>query len=234
MIGPRNWGVPNWEIEIEYLVPTGTRELLYLAWQFLRRNHEYRAFWIEKNEPSIDDDGYWIDETGEERHPWEEATSQFGLAIPHNPTLNMGAYFIGSGSRELRHSVSNNGVCNTSISASEIGFIFDMTLPLEGQFKRALESAKSLQSYRKEQGVLQFKNTKVRLNKYMSYLRVLDADDAGALENKIEETLFPSLTNEHPDYRRRAALRDSRKAARRLRDQDYRLLVNAWAASSEK
>jgi hypothetical protein len=230
----QDWGVPNWKIETEYQVPSGTRALLNFAWQFLRRNHEYRTFWVEKVVPVIDADGQWIDEPNGIGHILDEAESRFGIVDPREPTMNRGAYFAAAGVHQLRYIKSNNGICDISLKESDVGFIFDMTLPLEGQFVRALESAKRHQERRKQQGVLSFKNTKVRIEKYISYLRILDADDAAADPNEIGEALFPSLGNEYPDWRRRTALRDSRNAARRLRDQDYRLLVSAWAASSEK
>ncbi len=224
----QDWGVPDWTCEIQYQLPPRSEPLLFWAWQFLRRNHEYRKFWIENVVPIIDEDGQWLDEPYGIGHILDEAQSEFGLAVPHEPTMNRGAYFAASGNHQLRYIKNNNGLCNVSMQEYEVGFIFDMSLTLESQFERALEAAKLLQERRKQQGVLRFKNTKVRTDKYIMYLRILDADDAGASSDKIGEALFPLIRNEYPEYRRTAALRDYRKAAKRLRDHDYRLLANGF------
>ena len=224
----RDWGLPNWEIEAEYEAPSNVRPLLYFAWQFLRRNHEYRKFWCESGVQFVDDDGGCVG------HIRAEAEARFGLLTPCDPSNASGSFFAASGTHELRHFKSSNGICSYSLEESEIGYIFDMTMPLEGQFKKALKSAKALQAGRAQQGTLAFKNTKIRTEKYITYLRILDADDAAADEKEIGDRLFPTLENTHPDYRLRIKLRDFRNAAQRLRDFDYRLLALVWANSKEK
>jgi hypothetical protein len=52
--GKTDWGLPDWTLKAGYPAPCGPREKTIWAWEFLRRNPEYRVFWKEKIEPFID------------------------------------------------------------------------------------------------------------------------------------------------------------------------------------
>jgi hypothetical protein len=73
--------------------------------------------------------------------------------------------------------------------------------------------------------VLTFKNTRETPAKYVTYLRILDADDSNAADSEIGGILFPNLSNIYPESLRSQTLANHRSAARRLRDSDYRRIA---------
>jgi hypothetical protein len=221
-----DWGVPDWQLQDLYLSPAGRSRMLVWAWQFLRRNPEYRAYWQEKVQPLIEEDGALGGSCG---GVIDEVRRTFGLLLPTPPAMPNGAHFAAVGVRRIQAWASYNP---NRLEPFEVGYIFDMTLPLGGQFAQALKDAKLFQKNRAQEGILTHKNPRETSKKYATYLRILDADDAGADQKTIENTLFPELNNHYPEFQRTKALRNHRKAAQRLRDTDYRLLAALAVASS--
>ena len=136
-----DWGVPNWRHSEGYQVPPGLSPMLWWAWQFLRRNPEYRAYWQEYVLP----DGTFMDGSW---HVVTEIQNRFGLASPRSPSLPTGAEFFAAGLRVIGFT----GAECVRLTRSDIGYIFDMTLPLGPQFERALTHAKEIQIDREQQG----------------------------------------------------------------------------------
>ncbi len=73
-----------------------------------------------------------------------------------------------------------------------------------------------------------------QLKKYPIYLRLLDADFAGADIQKMVEVLYPGDANNYPDYSASRKARQQLKAARLLRDSDYWLVSALSGRAREK
>jgi Family of unknown function (DUF6499)/Uncharacterized conserved protein (DUF2285) len=220
MTAATKWGVPEWRDIAAYPHPKGRDRMLRWAWEFLRRNPEYRKRWENMASKFIDNEGYALDGS---LPVIKEFAERFGLVaplIPSNPASKEPPWFKASMVRELRPpSVA------LKLKPTELGYVFDLTMPLEGQFARALWQAKSVQKGWVDRGRVQFRNTRTRADKYITYLRIIDAEDSGCSPREIRDKLFANMDNEHPTFHRKEAFRDHRTAAMRLRDSDYRLLA---------
>lgn len=218
--GLPRWGVPDWHGESGYPAPNKSTLPQMWAWQFLRRNPEYRTFWEEKIQPLIDETfvpGPLVLELGE----------RFGLMwMPPSPSAQFGSFFKAAGTRELRR-WSSGGSYELNLKEHEVAYIFNMSLPLEAQFQRALTQAKAFQEHKKRKGILTFNEVRQHVDKYVTYLRILDADDAGVSNEEIEEVIFHNLSNIYPEKQRTKTLLNYRRAARKLRDNGYRGLAGA-------
>jgi hypothetical protein len=79
------------------------------------------------------------------------------------------------------------------------------------------EAKKILDEYKKDLKNKE-KGRRKRKDVYPTYLRLLDAEDAGATIKEMGEVIFPDLPNQHPDYNRNQRVHDSLAKARQLRD----------------
>jgi hypothetical protein len=82
-------GVPDWLRPQDYPAPQGPGAMIIWAWEFLRRNEEFRNFWQAKVEPFITAGGrIGRDQTGK-RWPWyREMREKFGIGDPWSPRQN--------------------------------------------------------------------------------------------------------------------------------------------------
>jgi hypothetical protein len=103
--------------------------------------------------------------------------------------------------------------------------VIDVARPPEIQTQRALKVARNYQAFLKQNRVLDVKSSRRRFDKYLLYLRLIDAEDAGVARKRIKGVLFSDIAEEYPDERRAAAFKAARRAAHRLRDGDYRALA---------
>lgn len=119
-------------------------------------------------------------------------------------------------------------------SDSEIPWLFDINLPIEPQIIAANNLLDEIQksAFGKKQIA-----AKSEINKFNSYLRLLDADAIGASNKEIMEEFWPGKNeisyvnknkvpykSESHNYPSRDLIRHSRKAAYHLRDIGYKLL----------
>ena len=75
------WGVPDWPRAQDYPHPQGPGATLVWAWEFLRRNEDYRNFWLTKAGPLIS--------TGRPPlWPSRETQEKFGIQDPCDPRQN--------------------------------------------------------------------------------------------------------------------------------------------------
>ena len=129
MTNPNGWGVPDWRELGEYPSPTGRARMLVWAWEFLRRNPEYRAFWSKKAAKLIHPDGYIIEPFHE---AVKEAEERFGTCIfPTNPSSKKPEKFRPTSIHMIRPT-SDRQPFSINLKDHEIGYLFDLTLPLEG------------------------------------------------------------------------------------------------------
>jgi hypothetical protein len=228
-----DWGVPNWLDSLLYPSYSGSGSGNDWAWQFLRRNKQYREFWTKKVFPFIREDGTYDDRyfKAELEGPSTrgEAKRDFGLLWgPHDPRNAKAPLGMENNAvREVRGWQCNPSP-NTMLNLDpfEIAYVFDLRLPLAEQFSRALEVAKNIQSNRKERG-LTVAEFRMRADKYVQYLRLIDGEDTGAGDAEIGAVLFAEKSDEYPDRNRTKALDYARRRAHALRDGGYRTLTVA-------
>ncbi len=115
---------------------------------------------------------------------------------------------------------------STIVEVDQVGYIFDLKTPLERQFELALSYAKSLQRHRQSQGLFDVENPRKRQDKYVDYLRIIDAKDLGVETREIGEVLFPKVENSLPVYARNRVVNQNWAAAKRVRDRVYNLLAS--------
>ena len=229
----QEWGVPDWTDKGAYSL-AGLSPMAW-AWEFLRRNHDYRRdyrgsadvdtlaraeegidFAIDADD-SIDGGGILCKKfsilSNETRRM--RMAQRYGILFAHEPTrTDRYPIFNENCVSELRGNVHLG-----ALKIGEIGYIFDLQRPLKHQFALALRAAKTLQLQRIKQlqiGELPA-NTKIRDDLYPSYLRILDAEDAGARPIEIRKVLFPQQV----EAGERHGFNQQRKQAHYLRDEGY-------------
>jgi hypothetical protein len=103
----------------------------------------------------------------------------------------------------------------------------DFNLPIKPQI-RALSTWASLhQHLLKKEGVVSVPTKRKRDDHYREYLRLLDALEAGVPNAEIAAKLVPDKANNNDDRGRANSFAGWMRAAKRLRDSDYRYLVTA-------
>ena len=227
---------PNWIDGVGYPLPDAP--LHVWAWEFLRRNPDYRAFYAEKAAPYVTI--RWIKQgrhrvkeynlgmvaTGKSWHNvhGEEILERFAIGSPFDPNDNYSIISLGPfhfpflepqytlyGS--WQHFLFGDSFQPTS---KTIGFYFDLTRPLKGQFERALKFAKQFQT-----GVSLAKG-RPRPTEYKLYLRILDALDSGKKRREIADILFEGLPPDYPQDARGRAFDKARRRALEMRQHGYR------------
>ena len=260
-MSPANWGVPDWLRPQDYPAPDEAGALMIWAWEFFRRNQEFRDFWLKKVEPFITADGrIGRDQTGIFWPYYNEMRNRFGIVDPCSPRQNncvpafdLSTKFVeapaitheflpaqgsttGPFVRPSRASISDEMISENArlqLSWYEMGFSIDLRLPLDNQINTFRRLAEKDQIRLKSAGLVDPRGAKSS-DKYVVYLRILDAEDAGARRSDIENTLFPKLSNDHEWGRPRSKAYDNARAgARRLRDFGYRALAHHAKAPSD-
>jgi hypothetical protein len=221
--GTNEWGIPDWTKAEEYSNQhkAGIRGW---AWEFLRRWPEYRNFWTEKVKPYTDADGFiHRDADGNFWPHLDKLISRFGVELPSPPYDSTPAIFASA----YTSYVPNDGreLQRLQLKEHEIAIIIDLARPLPTQFKRARKSAEEQQKTLRLEGRIDLKRARSRAPGYVTYLRLLDGEEAGASSTEIADLLFPKVPNDYPDNKRFKVFYDSREAAQKLRDGGYRALL---------
>lgn len=114
-----------------------------------------------------------------------------------------------------------------TLSQADIVVRFNPGCPIGPQLdaaKALLESEQLALRRRGEIAPTEHRKLVSGADKYRLYLRLLDAEVAGASRARMAEVLFAHMPNKHPEYHGNRAVRDSLKAAKKLRDGEYRNL----------
>ena len=197
---PTKWGVPDWSNVSAYPTPVVENPMMVWAWEFLRRNHDYRAFFDETVRP-------WRMETGEYSEEADcaiaKALKRFGLLgfLPE-PASSWAPFFESKSLRVLRSAVETERA--VKIGPADIGYIFDMTLPLERQFALALRDARTLRDHRSREGQVETLSPRGRPEKYVTYLRIIDAKDCKISRIRNCRDLISGLRRSHEGRKRSA------------------------------
>ena len=223
---PSTLGVPDWRIAADY--PDDETSPRDWAWEFLRRNHDYRDYYVNKIEPLEKAGKLWpdntlsnldLDEAGCDEDPalslLRDVELQFGILFYSNPFA----------SEQNSAPIFVLQTCNRMPIANErFRFTFDLRLPLAPQLAKAQADAETLRlRYRVD--ILQETKSRLRPDKYVDYLRVLDAIDCQAARQVAAKNIFKRA---HDPLK---AFDNHRLKAVELRDRGY-LAIAAHDASS--
>ena len=229
---PESTWVPNWKDENQYPHPKNTVPSMW-AWEFLRRNAKYQSLWKKimlpamKNTSFIRPNSYW------------EAKSQleqeFGVLHPPPPWLSSADIvtkmlwnpprFIPAVTVEMRKvgwpvDEEDPYVVENVLDGTEALAKFDLRFPLLRQLKEVERTLRVRIKDLKKGGQLQMVRKQGRFSLYRNYLRLLDGKKAGAKRSEMAKAVFLKALGDN-----KLRVRDSLKAAERLRDYDYRFLA---------
>jgi len=216
--------MPDWTAANAYPRANALR-LLQWSWEFLRRSPRYQTLYDELIRPFVDknDGGFDSDAARNARANMEPRDRnalaifrrEFGVRIlPPPPESSVEDYIPEVGWVRVLE-----GQVNLSLKVTEIGVVFDLSLPLAPQIEEAArwveEVADDLRTSGKLPGVAESRN---RRNLWPEYLRLLDAAASGATTKDMAAVIYPRLDND-------SALQTARnrlKAAQEMRDGGYR------------
>jgi hypothetical protein len=163
------WKVPDWREPAQYPRDCSLRQW---AWEFLRRNPEYRALWRKHIEPSCDPTSRYQDQDvglvgpahGVPKDMQAELVHRFGLdSFPPSPNDDRPPLFIRSG---LRYTAKREA--RILLYPGQIAVVFDLTRPI----RRQMAAAKMVFDEERKQGGIPEPHRN-RIEWFASYLRVL-------------------------------------------------------------
>lgn len=224
---------PNWRDPEPYKELLEPGCLSWIAWGFLRRNpayqKDYEVYHADFGHRQIDDDperfGYWCEFA---EHKWK--INRF-ISVNPSTTVNGDEYdeFDGSDFIDVpfdqEESFKRVGFRNI-IEGPLVLIPVDLSKPLKD-----LESAFkwTVQRLREEgikQGTVIPRTSRVLAPRiYVQHLRILDAFAAGATVQEIGEVLAPGATNDPEARQRDKRINAAHKAALKMRDGGYRVLI---------
>lgn len=103
---------------------------------------------------------------------------------------------------------------------SRFVFSFNLDEPAEAQFAKA---RRMFDREQRRRGTTEKRRN--HFDKYPLYLRILDADAAGAARQEMAEVLFPYIPNEYPAYQAAKRVDDTLRAAKEMMNGGYRELI---------
>lgn len=233
--------LPDWTDETQY---PNHSELQSWAWEFLRRNVDYQNDWtLAKNHWEMwvfNDDPTDLRESGTFRandtrsEPiYVHLARKWGLQISIvDPAINGKsgypiAFELTPGPQEFPYfEVSRDQVASpvSPKSWKEVGFIFDLELPLDPQLKFAKWQLRSHRTSLVRAGKIKPISSRPHLQLFRKYLRCIDAKRVGATEMEIASTFFPEadLFADCPEVRN---ISNWITASSRLVEVGYRTIV---------
>ena len=192
----------NWKREqdyeyTQYLPPSRW------AWEFLRRNPDYRDCW----------------ESGD-----QSGAHEWGLARLVDPddrcpeglrfNLSFGGMIIGGWHSDL------------AVPLGHVYYDFDITKPLPKQLEKAARDLRLVQDIENQIGELPpMSPTRDRIDKWPRYLRILDAATEETSRAEMAEHLFPDLPDDYPNHKGSKAASNSLRQARGMVEVGYRKIL---------
>ena len=263
--------MPNWEKGEGY--PPARASASRWAWEFLRRNPDYRADWeryvsairkVAKRRPRLAAAARALTEgwarrgspaaaerltqqiaelldaeellrcDGRRIVPLTNALAEpWGLKRLCDPRSGVGGVPGPMWHRALgvlhvgwheRPRVNKAPLRLASEAPHEIVLKVDLRLP-HGPLMAAIDfHLRQQRELRSKGGDFELVTGRLRPTEYLDYLRILDADYAGATNPEICRTLWPNVSNDYPERKASKRLNKSRKAANALRDGGYLVL----------
>jgi hypothetical protein len=223
----------DWRDKSLYPDPSVTT-LQQWAWQFLRRNSEYRRLWKEIVEPEYDPK-----EAAESVKQLKKRAGLFPfmfwqyffrfpefrifvdqfkiVSTPPNPAeSNANPVFLGNVLRYGLKSPSRYDKVHPELDDSEVLVLFDSNQRIEPQLTAVKELLKKRAAATNN---IKFRATP---KTYQKYLRLLDAKEARATSTQIAKEIYPHLKNDYTRGRHgERQVRADFVVAKRLRDRDF-------------
>lgn len=117
------------------------------------------------------------------------------------------------------------------LKSTEVLVAIDLAKPIQQQlehFKAVLEEDKNDLVAHTDLNIPSVKNKPIY---WKDYIRILDAVEANADIKEIASVIFPNKNNTYPNYNGNKSITDSHAAAKRIRDENYRKILqrpSAW------
>ena len=207
------------------------------AWEFLRRNPEYREDWekvkallgeLGREYPSLTSDGWGeLTRNANLHRSIIDGAKYWGLDIvfpnPEQPYHQSTQNWTQAGRRVLSLGPAWGEWDNVEYEA----LAFDLSLPIEGQISAAKAHLEDLQRERAANGAIELMaQGRKRTDVYSNYLRALDAEGAGVAIKNIAAELLPHVDNSTPEQPASKTISNWLNAAKKLRDGGYRTLLS--------
>jgi len=217
------WGTPDPRDKVAYDQLDGLT-LPQWAWQFLRRNPDYRAYWAEQ---------VAVHDGVVAKFDESELVRRFSLWAPVAPSVNVheAPPFIAQvtpmiGVSALLKRIGLEGIPepeHVQLEANQVAVPFDLSRGLDDQLALAAEKLKFLQRQLVDAGQVKIVEPRER-KEWAAYLRLIDAEDAGLSDDEIMRLLFPGAESRE---QQRVTLRNHRKRAHDMRDGGYKQIAVA-------
>ncbi len=253
--------LPDWKLPLACRPPTKGK-FQWWAWQFLRRSPAYRADYSAHIAPYIIDGGFDEDlvpfsgkvcdppaRQGETeatylarmrrqdctiKSPCSHVMKKYGLKLlPPDPAhSDFLSLFDTTPVQFLLASAIRRGI--QSWHDEDMAIVFNLAWPLIPQLTAAKGVLEGRAQHLAQAGKVERVQLRARVDNFPTYLRLLDAKAAEAGRREMADVIFPKVPNEYPSNLADARVRDSLRAAERLRDSDYRYLVFADRQTAHK
>lgn len=215
----------DWHDEAAYPDPLSAPRRRW-AWEFLRRNREYQRAWAELIAPYMSDDGFDSDRSradlrgkGEDEDALKIMRERFGIAfVPPDPA---DAAILPVFETNLIVTVRGN----FKKRPEEEEVLFNLEWPIGPQIIAAQHHLDRMKKHREDKGEILPEAKRNHIERWRDYLRLLDAETAGATTRRMAEIIYPEVDNVDPDYAGNRTVLNRLNAARKLRDGDYRLIA---------
>ncbi len=216
----------NWRKDTDYEF-TKDLDLNGWAWEFLRRNPEYRNDWeielqnLYQTTPphkiDIEDDCFSLEPDK------NDCKKKWWIARFVNPETDypIGLDFVNSYGRIYRDSTK------IDLLPGRVAVVFDLNLPIERQVELIKLRLRQWQKIYEHRGICTLRKPKTYNDLWKSYLRVLDAKSGGADNKTIDAIVFHSQKKNVDDaYYYNKVVRDTLKSAMKLVNGGYQDIIS--------
>jgi len=194
--------IVNWKRERDYEYTQNLTPTLW-AWEFLRRNPDYRDSW----------------ETGDESRAQEWGLARLVDPDERSPeglrfNMSFGGMIIGERNFYL------------TVPLGHVYYDFDITKPLPPQLQKAGSDLRLVRDMEDRIGEIpSASDSRMRTDKWPEYFRLLDAAAAEASRQEIAAELYPNLTDEHGENEGQKAVSKRLLVAKEMARHGYRKIL---------
>ncbi|NML43519.1 DUF2285 domain-containing protein [Ramlibacter sp. G-1-2-2] len=240
---------PSWRDAAAYAA-LQTASLVRVAWEFLRRNPAYQEAWgalkdyaatLESRDPQLVLQEFGDDLPHVLLRASVERAQQWGLNVMVDPSSNGGSFVFASAGWDYTLVDKGTGIPETADNPHGLQkntkwlvAKVDLSLPLNVIESQLLAAVRAERQARIKRGVFEpIESRAQNTDRYVEYLRILDADAAGASVKEIGDALAPMAANDE-DRQRDKRFRAALKEAQRLQQEGYRVLPLLQPAAPRK
>lgn len=208
------------------------------AWEFLRRNAQYREAWRELQAwealaPEYDTSALRIDAAN--------ACHLEVLLDPETPVTDVGWSIWSPVVRPAevvvvtaddQRDLLENFVMTERWIHHRLSLCFNLTRPVSEQLDKAREILEYFKDHLPDVWRID-QSARHHRRLFWTYLAIFDRHAQGETLASLASEFFSNLSNEHPDYHGSKKVDDTLRAARRYIDGDYVLVLAPWLKRSE-